>query len=161
MTIKHDDFTITDLESELVVDKQCSTILQQFHQQLLKDDIDPFEAGQLALGADYFLRDFIIGDRHLNIFTIDPDCVKQFAGHWYIIKNLEPNIKELTSLLQGIGVFYTYLLQQELITSTLNDHIQTATLDLPFYHQRIEQFLDITGDGYLCWCKECPLPRLE
>lgn len=161
MTIKPDDFTITDLASELLVDRQCSTLLKQFHQQLLKDDIAPLEAGQLALGADYFLRDFIIGDRHMNIFTIDPDCVRQFAGHWYIIKNLDPNIKELTSLLQGVGVFYTYLRQQELITSTLNEHIQPATLDLEFYHQRIEQFLDITDNGYSAWCKSCPLPKTE
>ena len=161
MTIEPNDFAITDLNSEISVDQLCLTLLKQFHQQLLQNSIDPLEAGQLALGADYFLRDFIIADRHMNIFTIDPDCIRQFAGHWYIIKNLEPNIKELASLLQGVGVFYTYLHQNELIAPTIHEHIQHATTDIKFYSQRIDQFLDITGNGYFSWCKSCPLPDIE
>ncbi len=160
MTIDIDDFNICDLDSEIRVDKQCSKLLKQFHLQLLQDDIAPLEAGQLAHGADYFLRDFIIADRRMNLFTIDHSSIRQFAGHWYITKNLEPNIKELTTLLQGIAVFCTYLLQQELLEQEIHRQIQLATAELDFYQQRIDQFWDISDDGYHQWCTACPLSEI-
>ncbi len=161
MTFKIDDFTINDLDSEITVDQRCSTLLKQFHQQLLKDKIEPLEAGQLAHGADYFLRDFIIADRRINIFDVAATNVHQFAGHWYITKNLEPNIKELANMLQGVAVFYTYLLQQQAISAINHEQIQQATANLDFYQQRIEQFWDICDDGYSTWCADCPLPEIE
>jgi len=160
MTITSEDFNINDLDSEIRADQHCSKLLKQFHQQLLQDGIDPLEAGQLAHGADYFLRDFVIADRQMNIFQIDHNHIRQFAGHWYITKTLEPNIKELATLLQGVAVFCTYLLQQQLVQQDIHQQIQTATADLDFYQQRIEQFWDITDDGYYQWCAACPLPEL-
>ncbi|MDY0191736.1 MAG: hypothetical protein RBR22_13500 [Desulfuromonas sp.] len=160
MTINIADFNISDLDSEIKVDQQCSKLLQQFHAQLLQDEIEPLVAGQLAHGADYFLRDFIIADRQMNIFTVDHNSVRQFAGHWYIIKNLEPNIKELANLLQGVAVFYTYLHQLELLEQDIHTQIQLATAELDFYQQRIDQFWDISDDGYHQWCAACPLPEI-
>lgn len=153
-----EDFTISGLDSEIAVDHRCSTLLKQFHQQLLADNVPPLEAGQLAHGADYFLREFIIGDCRENLFTIDPERVRQFAGHWYIIKNLEPNIKELTDILQGVAVFYTYLLEQGRINDALQQQVQRHATALDYYHQRINAFWEISDDGYHHWCAECPLP---
>ncbi|OQY17276.1 MAG: hypothetical protein B6I36_09185 [Desulfobacteraceae bacterium 4572_35.1] len=161
MTIKPNDFDISNLDSEMAADRHCSNLLKQFHQQLLKEEIDTLEAGQLAHGADYFLRDFIIADRRQNIFKIDPVHIKQFAGHWYIIKNLEPNIKELATILQGVAVFYSYLLQLNCIEQTRHDQIISATAELNFYQQRIDQFWDICDDGYHAWRGACPLPSID
>lgn len=161
MTINVDDFNISDLDAEIKVDRQCSELLKKFHAQLLQDGIDPLEAGQLAHGADYFLRDFIIADRRMNLFQIDHDTIRQFAGHWYITKNLEPNIKELASLLQGIAVFCTYLLQRELLEQHIHQQIQRATAELDFYQQRIDQFWDMSDDGYHQWCSACPLHKID
>lgn len=153
-----EDFTISGLDSEIAVDHRCSTLLKQFHQQLLVDNVPPLEAGQLAHGADYFLREFIIGDCRENLFNIDPERVRQFAGHWYIIKNLEPNIKELTDILQGVAVFYTYLLEQGMIDDARQQQVQRHATDLDYYRQRINAFWEISDDGYHHWCAECPLP---
>lgn len=161
MTLLPHQFTVTDLDSEITVDARCSKLLKQFHQQLSQEDIDPLEAGQLAHGADYFLRDFIIADRYMNLFTIEPCSVRQFAGHWYIIKNLEPNIKELATILQGVAVFYTYLQQNDYISQALNDQIQKETTNLGYYQERIDQFWDISDDGYAAWCQSCPLPTID
>lgn len=161
MTLQPNQFTVTDLDSEIAVDGHCSELLKQFHQQLLQEGIDPLEAGQLAHGADYFLRDFIIGDRYMNLFTIDSCCVRQFAGHWYIIKNLEPNIKELATLLQGVAVFYAYLYQNGHISQSLSEQIQIETAELELYRDRIDQFWQITDDGYASWCQACPLPTID
>lgn len=161
MTLQPNLFTVTDLDSEIAVDGRCSELLKQFHQQLLNEEIDPLEAGQLAHGADYFLRDFIIADRYMNLFTIEPICVRQFAGHWYIIKNLEPNIKELATILQGVAVFYSFLYQNNHISQELSEQIQLETASLDFYNERIDQFWKISDDGYTPWCNACPLPVID
>lgn len=161
MTLQPNLFTVTDLDSEITIDGRCSELLKKFHHQLLQEGIDPLEAGQIAHGADYFLRDFIIADRYMNLFTIDPSCVRQFAGHWYIIKNLEPNIKELAAILQGVAVFYAYLQQNDYISQTLSDQIQKETADLDYYKERIEKFWDISDDGYTAWCQSCPLQTID
>ncbi|OQY25342.1 MAG: hypothetical protein B6I37_01450 [Desulfobacteraceae bacterium 4572_35.2] len=143
MTLQPNQFNVSDLDSEIAVDGRCCELLKQFHQQLLQEGIDPLEAGQIAHGADYFLRDFIIADRYMNLFTIEPCCVRQFAGHWYIIKNLEPNIKELATILQGVAVFYAYLHQNGHVSQSLSEQIQTETADLELYSGRIDQFWQI------------------
>lgn len=160
MNIDPNDFNINDLDSEIAVDQHCAQLLKQFHQQLCHEGIEALEAGQLAHGADYFLRDFVIADRRKNIFAVDPVCVKQFAGHWYITKNLEPNIKELAGMLQGVAVFYNYLLQQGLIEQAQLEQIVCATAEIDFYRQRIDQFWEIVDDGYHQWCAACPLPEI-
>ncbi|MCD6526792.1 MAG: hypothetical protein J7K75_07385 [Desulfuromonas sp.] len=152
------NFTITGLDSEIEVDHRCSALLKQFHQQLLQDDIPALDAGQLALGADYFLREFIIGDCRENLLTIDPERVRQFAGHWYIIKTLEPNIKELADILQGVAVFYSYLFDQGWIDEQCQQQIQKNATTLDEYQQRINAFWEISDDGYRHWCEACPLP---
>jgi len=157
MTLITTDFDITDLDSEIIVDQRCCAILKEFHQQLLQDGIEPLQAGSLAHGADYFLRDFIIADRQLNIFNVDHTHVRQFACHWYITKNLEPNIKELAAILQGINLFYTLMHQQDLLEQEVQQQIEQATSQLEFYQQRIDQFWEISDDGYSLWCANCPL----
>jgi hypothetical protein len=157
MTLVTTDFDITDLNSEILVDQHCCAILKEFHQQLLQDGIEPLQAGTLAHGADYFLRDFIISDRQINILHVDHKHIRQFAGHWFITKNLEPNIKELSAILQGVALFYTLMHAQELLAQETKQQIVQATADLEFYQQRIDQFWDISGDGYSLWCANCPL----
>lgn len=159
MMISNVDYTITDLDSEILVDQRCSALLKQFHQQLIEQQFDPLLAGKIAHGADYFLRDFIIGDCRENPLTIQPERVRQFAGHWYIIKTLEPNLKELTDILQGIALFYSYLLQKQAISVGDQQHILQLTAELDFYQQRIDDFWSICADGYQQWRDQCPLPN--
>jgi hypothetical protein len=155
-------FTIHDLDSEIAVDHRCSTLLKQFHQSLLQEQIDPLEAGQLALGADYFVREFVVGECRENLFEINPVRVRQFAGHWYIIKTLEPNLKELTGILQGVAVFYAYLFQQGWLDEKNHQKIKTYTTNIDFYRQRIDTFWAISGeDGYDNWCQQCSLPQIQ
>nr|WP_320115991.1 hypothetical protein [uncultured Desulfuromonas sp.] len=152
-------FNIDSLESEIAVDHHCAALLKQFHANLLNEGIEPLDAGQLAHGADYFLREFIIGTCRENLFDIAPVRIRQFAGHWYIIKTLEPNLKELTQILQGVAIFYTYLHQQNKIDISTLEKIKTYSTDIDFYRRRIESFWDIEGDGgYPQWCQDCPLP---
>lgn len=153
-------YTIDTLDSEITVDHRCAALLKQFHANLLKEGIEALDAGQIALGADYFLREFVIGTCRENLFELEPIRVRQFAGHWYIIKTLEPNLKELTQILQGVAIFYTYLQQQGAVDSATLEKIKTNSTDIDFYRRRIEGFWEISGDdGYPQWCQECPLPE--
>ena len=153
-------YNIDSLDSEIAVEHRCTALLKQFHANLLTEEIEALDAGQIAHGADYFLREFIIGTCRENLFDIEPVRVQQFAGHWYIVKTLEPNLKELTQILQGISVFYSYLHQQGALDSAKLEKIKTYSTDIDFYRRRIESFWDISGDtGYPQWCQACPLPE--
>jgi len=151
-------YTIETLDDEIKADTNCKLLLQNFHQYLLNNkDITPLEAGSMAGGADYYLRDYMIDNRRKNIFSISVDLIHGFAGNWYISNTLEPNMTELKSILIGIKNFYDYCAAKELITPTTTIQIAQACTQFDFYQQRIESFNDLTGDGYVDWNKACPL----
>ncbi len=154
---KKKNFDIADLQDEIRVDELCCRLLRFFCQHLVQEGLTPADAGALAQGADYFLREFVIPDRRENIFALSPGRVRQFAGNWYIIRNLEPNMAELTSILKGVAAFYHYARQMGKVSNELADQVAEECLDLPYYRYRIESFWEIQGDGYLAWEKECPL----
>jgi hypothetical protein len=144
-------FDVANWQDEARVDRLCVELLKKFHRSLLDEQqTEPLEAGNLARGADYFLREFIIGDRQENIFDITPKRVRQFAGNWYIIKNMEPNMEELTDLLFGIDAFYSWCTDIGHYDDELQKQIQSYCQDLDLYRERIEKFWDIT-DNYSEW----------
>jgi hypothetical protein len=115
------------------------------------------QAGALAHGADYFLREFIIPDRRENIFALRPGRVRQFAGNWYIVRNLEPNMRELANILKGIEAFYDWCFRVGKVSVELVETVRQECSQLDYYRQRIEDFWAIEGDGYLAWERECTL----
>ncbi|MDH3999505.1 MAG: hypothetical protein OET90_11800, partial [Desulfuromonadales bacterium] len=102
-----DEYTINSLDDELRVDRLCVGLIRQMFQTLTQQQThSPEQAGEMCHGIDYFLREFIIGDRCENLFTIAPERIRQFAGHWYIIRTVEPNMTELGGILAGTKTFY-------------------------------------------------------
>jgi len=152
------NYSIASLEDEIRADRHCAALLKQFHQYLLHElKTDPLEAGSLAAGADYFLREFIIGSKQENILDIPPLRVRQFGGNWYIIRNLEPNLDELTDMMLGTAAFYRYCAVQKLINKTTAEEIAQECAQLDNFSRRIEEFHDIKGDGFKHWDLCCPL----
>lgn len=153
-----ENFNVAGLDDEIRVDKLCRDLLRRFHEDLTREQgLGAEEGAALAWGADYFLRDFIIAERGDNLLRITPNRVRQFGGTWYIIKNLEPNIVELSAHLRGIAAFYRFLAQQGLISPHQAEQLAEACATLDFYRDRIESFWAITGDGYLSWERACTL----
>ena len=156
--IKPDDFTITDLQDEIRVDGLCQKLLKHFHRHLLATaEFNPLEAGSLAKGADYFLRDFVIDSLRGNIFAVTAFQVRGFAGNWYIHRTLEPNLKELESILRGVVLLYRFCATNGWINPSVSDEIGSVCTDLDYFQHRIDSFHDLAGDDYPNWCKECPL----
>lgn len=156
------NYSITSLEEEIRADRHCSALLKHFHQHLLHElKTDPLEAGSLAAGADYFLREFIIGSQRENILDIPALRVRQFGGNWYIIRNLEPNMDELTDMMLGTAAFYRYCATQKLIEVTTAEEITQECAQLDDFAKRIEEFHDISGDGYKDWDQCCPLEKTK
>lgn len=156
-TLNVRDFDVTDWKDEIRVDKLCLEVLQKFHRDLLDEQkCEPLEAGSMARGADYFLREFIIGDRQENIFDIDPKRVQQFAGNWYIIKNMEPNMEELSDLLFGVDAFYNWCSKIGQINDQKQKEIHAFCQADDSYRERIESFWAIT-DNYSEWDSEISL----
>lgn len=152
------NYQITDLDSEIYVDRLCAALLKKFHQYLLHNDkLEPLEAGSQAAGADYFLREFMVDKRRKNIFSANAEQVQQFAGNWYIISNLEPNMTELSVMLKGIASFYRYCAAHDLIQPQTARQIAQVCEKTEYFQQRIEDFHNISGDGYSAWDKACPL----
>lgn len=156
--LKTDDYTITTLDDEIRVDQLCVDLLRRFNQHMTQQArLNPEQAGEICHGADYFLREFIIADRHNNLFRIDPERVRQFAGHWYIIRTPEPNMIELDTILKGTAEFYDYLANQGLVDQQNAADIKAHCLEHDYYQQRIDDFWAITGEGYNAWRQACPL----
>jgi hypothetical protein len=150
-------YEINSLADEIRVDRLCSLLLRQFHRHLLENGhCAPLAAGSLASGADYFLREFMIGHRRSNIFNATADHVRRFAGHWYIVSNLEPNLTELNDLLQGTAAFYGFCAELQLVAPETAESIRQACGQLDSYQQRIESFHAITEDGFRSWEENCP-----
>lgn len=153
-----ESFEIRNLQDEIRVDDLCRQLLQDFRDDLMRHETLPAaQAGALAHGADYFLREFIIPDRRENVFALKPGRVRQFAGNWYIVRNLEPNMGELSGLLQGIEAFYAWCCKSGKVDAELAATVRQECASLDYYRLRIDEFWAIEGDGYSAWERECTL----
>lgn len=156
--IDPDDFHINDLSDELRVDQLCQTLLKNFHQYLLDTGVySALEAGSMAGGSDFFLRDYALDALRTNIFHINARQVRGFAGNWYIHRTLEPNMRELSGILKGVAAFYCYCASNRWLERANSDEIAAICSDLPYFQGRIDSFHALKGDDYPGWCEECPL----
>jgi hypothetical protein len=157
LEIDKDAFTPVAQEDFMRVDSLCSAILLNFYEQLQAEGLSPEEATELAKGADYFIRDFVVDFKAINLFHEHPGIVRQFAGNWYINNTLEPDIRQLGGYLQGIRAFYRFLHDNRLISTGFLENIEKECADLAYYEGRIESFWEIEGDGYIAWEMGCTL----
>ena len=152
------NYGITTLEDEIRVDGLCRQLLQHFHQYLLREKcLEPLEAGALAGGADFFLRDYMIDKCRANLFEISAARISGFAGNWYIVSTLEPNLQELNNILKGICLFYCFCAEKDLIEDDLLQPVESSCGQLDFYRQRISSFHALEGDGFGAWNASCPV----
>ncbi|PLY04926.1 MAG: hypothetical protein C0624_05025 [Desulfuromonas sp.] len=158
--VNPDDFRIDTLDDEIRADRQCTELLKGFAASMVQDhQLPPLEAGQLAHGADPFLRDYLIANRRENLFQPSPGRVRQFAGHFYIVNNMEPNRRELASMLAGIEAFYRYCLEQGWVNAALIETITEECAAIDDYAARIESFWDLKDDGFIAWRQEIPIDK--
>lgn len=157
MKLVASDFEIGTLEDELRVDALCRELLLTFYHERIESGLSEHEATLLANSADYYIRDYLIGARQLNLLEADPGEVRRFAGNWYIVNTLEPDITELAGHLKGVCEFYRFLAVQQAISAAVFSVIESDCQDISYYQQRIEAFWDIAGDGYYAWADECSL----
>lgn len=157
MKLVSSDFTIVSLEDELRVDALCRELLLAFYHERIESGLDEHAATLLANSADYFLRDYLIGARQLNLLETDAGVVRKFAGNWYIVNTLEPDGNEIKAHLKGICEFYRFLAAHQAISADAWKAIENDCLDSDYYRQRIASFWDIKGDGYYAWAEECSL----
>jgi hypothetical protein len=154
------DFSVDTLDDEIRVDALCVRLLLAVRDQLLaRHHLSPVAVGERCHGADLFLRDFVIAASGDNLFSLPPERVRQFAGHWYITNTLEPDAGQLATILAGVADCYAVLAEHGLVTPAMNSAIAAACADLPWYCQRIEDFWAIESDGFGQWRAACPLPE--
>jgi hypothetical protein len=152
------NFDISNLDDEIRVDRLCLGLLKTFYCTLSTEGgRAPETIGRLCHGADYFLREFIVGDRQANLLQVDAGQVRRFAAHWYIIRNLEPNMTELETMLDGIAAFYRFLAGRGDIAEAQAAEIAEACAARSYYRQRIDAFWSIKEDGFVAWREEVPL----
>ncbi|SNB46083.1 hypothetical protein [Geobacter sp. DSM 9736] len=159
LKIEKGDFALGTLDDELRVDGLCKELLRNFYDQLLDDGLSPSRATELAGSADYFVRDFLVSIKQLNLFTEVLGTVRQFAGNWYIVSTLEPNMTELGRHLEGIREFYRFLHRRGWIAASCMEKIESECSEAAYYESRIESFWNISGDGYGAWERECSLKQ--
>jgi hypothetical protein len=158
-TIDKDEFAIVTVEDEIRADGLCRSLLRRFYDSLLEGGMAPQEATLVANGADYYVRDFLVGYKHRSLFDERPGIVRQFAGNWYIVNTIEPSMEELAGHLQGACSFYRFLHNKGLIGGDFLAAMERECCDGAFYEGRIRSFWEIEGDGYLAWERECSLKQ--
>jgi len=153
-----ENYTIETLEDEIRADLICKELLKLYHHYLLKyKSISPLEAGTHASGADYFLRDYMLDNRRTSPFKLSADLVRRFAGNWYIISTLEPNMVELKNILAGVSCFADFCVVNDMMGQPLATKINQSCSNIKFYQQRIDSFNDLSGDNFTAWNNDCPL----
>lgn len=156
--VNPDDFDIRCFDDELRTDELCVRLLHAVRDRLIVQGHPPQEAGELCGGADYFLRDFVIAECGDNLLRLPAERVRQFAGHWYIVRTLEPNRQELARLLAGVAACYRVLAESALVEPSRAEAIAADCADIDWYEERIEAFWAIEDDGFTAWRNACPLP---
>lgn len=157
LQLDKDTFNLGTLEDELRVDGLCKELLLRFYEETCGQGFDGTDATALASSADYFIRDFVVAIKQLNIFSERPGIIRQFAGNWYIVNTLEPCAAEIDNHLQGIRSFYRFLHGQGLISLQYLQTVEKECDDRDYYAGRIDSFWDIQGDGYGEWERQCTL----
>jgi hypothetical protein len=152
------NYDIRSIDDEIRADVLCSQLLKQCYLHLVDNhQLSNEEASRLCYGAAYFLCEYLIPDRRVNLFDITPKLIRQFSGNWYIIKNMEPNLVELTGILEGVAAFSDYCLSLGLMSGPQVEELQISCADLDYYQKRIDSFYAIKDDGYFKWDADCPL----
>jgi hypothetical protein len=158
-TIDKSLFSLQGDLDDLRVDRLCQVLLKRCYDHLVAGGMSPEEATRLASGADYFVRDYLLDSRRESVFCETPGMVRRFAGNWYIVNTLEPNLAELATMLQGIASFYRFLAAEGLIDDEHLARIEAECAATDYYGGRIDSFWQITGDGYPEWERECSLKQ--
>ncbi|PLX98537.1 MAG: hypothetical protein C0622_11640 [Desulfuromonas sp.] len=152
-----ENYTPGSLEDEIRIDGLCRELLQHFLKYLREErQQEPLLAGSNASGADYFLRDYLVDHCRANIFKIQADHVRGFAGNWYIVSTLEANMEELAGLLDGIREFYTFSAARGLVSEKKAAEIAAACGEREYYAARIDSFHELKDNEYLTWNRDCP-----
>ena len=157
LQIDKEAFRLRGDNDDLRVDSLCRELLHHYYAELVRGGTPPDEATVWASGADYFLRDFVVDRKRATLFDELPGLVRQFAGNWYIVSTVEPNMAELALHLEGIRRFYRFLHAHALITGSHLAEIEAECGDAAYYERRIESFWELGGDGYPAWERECTL----
>lgn len=155
IVFERDDFEFDTIDEELQVDGRCQQILKQFYLFLQQQGMSAENASELAFSADLYLRDYLIDFGRQNIVRPQPGIVTTFAGSWFITHTLDPDPVLLERHLSAITELYGYMHRQHLISADERDFLLKEAGDLPFYRERIDSFLNLTGDGFVLWDAGC------
>jgi hypothetical protein len=153
---EHDDFEFDTIDEELLVDGRCQQILKQFYLFLQQQGMSAEEASELAFSSDLYLRDYLIDFGRQNIVRPQPGIVTKFAGSWFITHTLDLEFITLVRHLKALSELYRYLHRQHLISAEELSFLLKEAGQLEFYRQRIDSFLNLTGEGFVAWDAECP-----
>ena len=151
----HDDFEFDTIDEELLVDGRCQQILKQFYLFLQQQGMAAEQASELAFSADLYLRDYLIDFGRQNIVRPKPGIVTTFAGSWFITHTLDPDLAMLERHLTALSELYRYMHRQHLISAEELAFIMEEAAQVEFYRQRIDSFLNLTGEGFVAWDAGC------
>lgn len=153
---EHDDFEFDSIDEELLVDERCQQLLKQFYFYLQKQGMSAELASEMAFSADLYLRDYLIDFGRRNIVRPEPGIITIFAASWFITHTLDPEFAMLDRHLKAIVELYRYLHNQHMISAEEFSFILKEAGQNEYYRQRIDSFLDLTGEGFAAWDADCP-----
>ena len=156
--LDRESYRIATLDDEIRADQLCHELLRRCYLYLVEaHELPAEETSRLCYGASYFLCEYLIPEVRISPFDLSGQDVRRFGGHWYIIRNMEPNLAELTGILEGVLAFAAFCRERDLMTAEQIAAIEGACAELDFYRDRIDSFWAIEKEGYDAWQAGCPL----
>ncbi|MBI5484591.1 MAG: hypothetical protein HY888_09040 [Deltaproteobacteria bacterium] len=156
IVFEHDDFEFANLEEELLVDQRCQQVLRHFYLYLQQQGLPAERASELAFAADLYVRDYLLDFACQNLVRPQPGIVRKFAASWFITHTLDPEMEILERHLTAIAELYRFLHRLHLVSADELAYLLEETGQTDFYKGRIENFLNISGDGFVAWDAICP-----
>ena len=156
LQFEQDDFEFDTIDEELLVDERCQQILKQFYLFLQQQGMSAERASELAFSADLYLRDYLIDFGRYNIVRPRPGIITAFAGSWFITHTLDPESAVLERHLTALYQLYGFMHRQHLISAEELSFLLNEAAQLEYYNQRIDSFLNLSGDGFVAWDAGCP-----
>ena len=151
MTPGREEFRFRGADDFVRLDGLCVDLLSAFYGWVQRGGVSAEEATPLAHAADRYLRDFLADILETGPTDASAATARQYLGNWYIVNTLDPTHGEVDLILRSFRLLYRFLADADLLGDEALREAEEALSDEAFFHQRLEDFWDLTPDGISAW----------
>lgn len=139
---------------QLEMDSKCVEILTGFYAWLKLPGgggLTETQASPLAHEADRYLRDFLTEILERPPASSSLRTVNAYLANWYFVNTLTPSHAEIDRIASALEKLHVYLESADIVPAEAARSIRSALSEPSAYHQRLEEFWNLTPGGVENW----------